>query len=181
MTNQKWDHKYPNPITCWIPGKPPTKNKKSPGKSGGFYNEAKNWERTAAEHVRNGLISDESATISAGDFPLYQLRHLVALNAIFYISGRPGDLTNYFKPLCDAMNGVLYVDDRQIKRVTGMMINDPRCFPSDGAGVLITVQWCPKYDAEYFHRHVGVICGFPGGIPGTTTPDPSDKPDGGNL
>jgi Holliday junction resolvase RusA-like endonuclease len=109
-------------VTVWIPGNPPVKNQM--GDLRRPYNPCAAWEKTAARHAV-AQLNQQGARI-----PLFPYQPVAWRMVIFYDDltprphgkarvmrkpGRPADNPNYYKATCDAMNGVLYTDDRQIR------------------------------------------------------------------
>ena len=104
-----------------IPGRVYTKNKrgysKKRGKANDPYARALAWEVSANEHAK---AQAREACIKS--FPLIK-DGPVAFGIELHIHGKKrADLQNYFKSICDAMEGVIYTNDRQIIRIAGSIV-----------------------------------------------------------
>jgi Holliday junction resolvase RusA-like endonuclease len=66
-----------------------------------------------------------------------QKKRMNAIDGLLIRPGKP-DIDNYLKIVCDAMNGVVYVDDAQIQQVSALKRYSP--ISKDFTGMIITVE-----------------------------------------
>jgi len=101
-----------------IPGRPYTKNTHA-GRQGyarkdGRYEKARTWEANAKTEI--GILLQQAHR----EMPIFPQGVPVDISVSLYLrKGQRADLQNYFKSICDAMNKILYDDDRQITSISG--------------------------------------------------------------
>lgn len=88
-----------------VPGRPVPKARPRVGRNGAVYTP-----RATREYEERAA----SAARAAGIEPL---AGPVAVRAVFFVSGRAGDLDNYLKALLDGLKGTAYGDDCQVVRL----------------------------------------------------------------
>lgn len=73
------------------------------------------WETLVERHA---WLAMRAAGLSAFEGP-------VSLVLTFGLAAWRGDLDNYVKAVCDALNGVVYKDDRQVVQLTACKLKRP--------------------------------------------------------
>lgn len=97
-----------------IPGRMYTKNTHSGrqgyGRKDGAYARAKEWELRARHHIEAHMMSRKERV------PIFPKGTVVAFHLwVFVKKGVRADSQNYLKSACDALNKLVYYDDRQIE------------------------------------------------------------------
>lgn len=123
-------------IRFFVPGKPVPKARPRVTRSGHAYTPAitKQWESDIAAVARDSGVKPLSGALK--------------LYCIFYMPGRGkrdkvrGDLDNYIKSLCDALNGIAWEDDIQIVEICASK-RRALAYKKD-VGVAV---WVEKWDA----------------------------------
>lgn len=111
---------HPYSVAVEIPGRCQTKNSwtgaKGYGRKGKGYEKAMNWEAVAKQHATAQLHKQ-----GAKELPVYGRMPVQLFVSVSVKGKRRADLQNYFKSICDAMNHILYHDDRQIYVINGRL------------------------------------------------------------
>jgi hypothetical protein len=93
----------PNEFSIWIPGVP----------------------RSLQASLLRGYL-DRIRTAARAVFPLPLLSDNIEIVLLFVDSGSRPDVDNVLKPALDALKGIVYVDDRQVRSVRSEAVpNDP--------------------------------------------------------
>lgn len=106
-------------IKLVVPGRCYTKNsyagKFGYGRKGKDYARAKDWEKRARILYEITLRKQGSWIIKNNEQCPPFGKNPVSLYVTIYLQGKKrADLTNYLKSICDSMNNLIYVDDKQI-------------------------------------------------------------------
>ena len=102
------------PVEFFVEGKPVAKGRPRVTRYGTTYTPAKTreWEEMVAWSARIALGSDPPMEVP------------VAVQLVFYRPRANSDLDNLIKAVLDAMNGLVYADDKQISSIHAIRLPD---------------------------------------------------------